>query len=145
MSKHSNESPFAASELRFIKYVAEFQPLAKIDEVPTGVRGIYALLKKVSQGGKPKYNVVYVGMARGAKGVKYRLRKHRDSETKGDLWTHFSVFAVWNNIPESEVAELEGLFRHIYRKDTRANAINVQKTFKKLKSRKVRKSLEAWV
>jgi hypothetical protein len=38
------------------------------------------------------------------------------------------------NITEAEVAELEGLFRHIYRKDTKANPLNEQRGFKKLKT-----------
>jgi hypothetical protein len=32
------------------------------------------------------------------------------------------------------VTELEGLFRHIYRKDTKANRLNEQKGFKKIKT-----------
>lgn len=36
-------------------------------------------------------------------------------------------------IRDEEVAELEGLFRHIYRKDSVANALNIQKGFKKAK------------
>jgi hypothetical protein len=44
------------------------------------------------------------------------------------------VFAVWPNVSDEQVAELEGLFRHIYRKDTRANKLAVQKSFKKLRS-----------
>jgi hypothetical protein len=74
-------------------------------------------------------------MARlGTRGVKARLRAHRRSKRKGSLWTHFSVFAVWPNISDEQVAELEGLFRHIYRKDTRANKLAVQKSFKKLRA-----------
>ena len=56
---------------------------------------------------------------------------------------HFSLFEVWDNITEAEVAELEGLFRHIYRKDVRANPLNVQKGFKKLQN-VGKKKLEDW-
>ena len=38
-----------------------------------------------------------------------------------------SVFAVHENISNGEIKELEGLFRHIYRFDTRANRLNVAK------------------
>jgi len=44
------------------------------------------------------------------------------------------LFEVWDNITEAEVEELEGLFRHIYRKDTGANPLNEQRGFKKLKA-----------
>jgi hypothetical protein len=74
-------------------------------------------------------------MAHGLKsGIAGRLRSHARSERKKELWTHFSVFEVWDNITETEVAELEGLFRHIYRKDTRANRVNRQRSFKKLRT-----------
>ena len=82
-------------------------------------------------------------MARGLKsGAHSRLNAHRRSERKKDKWTHFSLFEVWDNITEAEVAELEGLFRHIYRRDTRANPLNAQKGFKKLKM--VAEDLEDW-
>jgi hypothetical protein len=42
---------------------------------------------------------------------------------------YLSIFEVWDNITEQQVAELEGLFRHIYRNDSRANRLNVQRSF----------------
>ena len=50
---------------------------------------------------------------------------------------------VWDNIRDEEIIELEGLFRHFYRKDSRANQLNVQKSFKK--AMEVRKDLADWV
>jgi hypothetical protein len=136
------------SELRLVNRCAEYCDINEITHIPRNTRGIYVLYKKSrkpSQGGrekwKDKYDVVYIGMARGAKsGVHGRLASHRRLK-KGE-WTHFSVFEVWDNIREDEVVELEGLFRHIYRKDTRANPLNEHKAFKKLK--KVGKPLDKW-
>jgi hypothetical protein len=130
------------SELRYIRRFAEFQPRTEIKNIPAGTRGIYALLELRPK--LNKYDVIYIGMARGlGVGVKGRLRSHARSKRKGKLWTHFSVFEVWDNISETEVAELEGLFRHIYRKDTRANRVNRQRSFKKL--RRVRENqLRRW-
>jgi hypothetical protein len=51
---------------------------------------------------------------------------------KRELWTHFSAFEVWNNIRDDEMAELEGLFRHIYRRDRKSSHLNLQRGFKKL-------------
>ncbi len=74
-------------------------------------------------------------------GIRSRLRSHKKSETK--IWSHFSIFQVWDNVGENEVEELEGLFREIYRKDTKANRFNKQKKFKKLQA--VRKDdLDKW-
>lgn len=130
------------SELRLIKRCAEFCPRQEIRLVPRRTRGIYALLRH--KPGKDKYDVVYVGMAGGVKaGIGGRLRGHARSKRKGKLWTHFSFFEVWDNIRQDEVEELEGLFRHIYRKDTRANLLNRQRSFKKLKKVRV-KDLSAW-
>jgi hypothetical protein len=79
------------------------------------------------------FDVVYIGIAAGTKtaSVQGRLRTHL--RRKGDLWTHFSIYEVWDNIREDEIQELEVIFRHIYRLDTRANRLNKQRTFKKLK------------
>jgi hypothetical protein len=84
-------------------------------------------------------------MAGGEKkaGINGRLRSHL--KKKANQWTHFSAFEVWDNIREDEVRELEGIFRHIYRKDTRANRLNKQRSFKKLAKvgRKTKK--EKWM
>lgn len=88
-------------------------------------------------------DVVYVGMARGEdSGMKGRLMTHR--RNKEDLWTHFSVFHVWDNISTQEVEELEGLFRHIYRYDAQANQLNAQKQHKQLSAIR-RKTPDQWV
>jgi hypothetical protein len=122
-----------ASDLRFIKKWAEYQEKSEYVKLPRGTRGIYALLNRVMRSGAEKYDVVYIGMARGTSGVRGRLRSHERSKRKGKLWSHFSVFEVWDNITEDEIIELEGLFRHIYRKDTQANRVNRQRSFKKLR------------
>ena len=119
----------AVSELRLIKRCAEFLPKSELSRIPAYTRGIYALLKKQPDG---RFDVVYIGMAAGTKtaSIRGRLRVHRRKKDK--LWTHFSAFEVWDNIREEEIQELEGIFRHIYRKDTRANKLNTQRSFKKL-------------
>jgi hypothetical protein len=72
------------------------------------------------------------------------LRRHKRSKKKGDLGSHFSVYEVWDNITEAEISELEGLFRHIYRHDAKADRINVHRTFKKLAKVRKRKKPEEW-
>lgn len=118
--------------LRLIEHCAEFLPKKDIPKVPRRTRGIYVLLwNDLSALGKKKnYEVVYIGMSR--HGVKGRLEGHRQSLTKSKLWNYFSVYSVWPNITDEEIVELEGLFRAIYRKDSKANNIAVQKSFRKL-------------
>lgn len=117
------------SSLRLIKNSIEYCHKSEWPDVPIGARGIYVLYRYDHH--KDAYNVVYVGMAGGENvGVKYRLRSH--AKHKATQWTHFSVYKVWDNIREEEVRELEGLFRHIYRWDSRANRLNKQRSFKKL-------------
>lgn len=64
-------------------------------------------------------------------GIRGRLKRHRKKEA--NLWTHCSAYEVWDNITTNEVAELERPFRHIYRLDPKANRLNVQRGFKKIK------------
>jgi hypothetical protein len=117
------------SELRLIKSVLEYQPIENIHLVPIKTRGIYALYQEQEDG--KAYDLVYVGMARGKEsGIRGRLSKHR--KRKQDLWSHFSVYEVWDNVREDEVEELEGLFRHLFKHDSKANSLNIQKTYKKL-------------
>src|SRR5690349_10190103 len=67
-----------------------------------------------------RFDVVYVGLSRS--GVRARLRAH--ARVKSDLWTHFSLFEVFDNVRDEEIEELEGLLRQIYRMDSRANRLN---------------------
>ncbi|VWD57030.1 hypothetical protein BCO71171_06066 [Burkholderia contaminans] len=108
--------------------------------MPAYVRGIYVLYEKNEDGAM---DVVYIGMARGEQsGARGRLRKHLENPKK--VWSHFSVYQVWDNIPKEQIEELEGLFRHLYRKDSTANCFNVQKTYGPL-ARIKRKSAEDWI
>jgi len=121
------------SLMRLIKRSAEFQPKGEVRQIPRYLRGLYVLYKKHRKSGKEKYDVVYIGMT--TAGIKGRLQSHEKS--KGDLWSHFSIFEVWDNIRDDEIVELEGLFRHFYQKDTRANKLNMQKSFSKLNKMRV--------
>ncbi len=117
------------SELRLIKNSLEYLSKDELHKVPLHTRGIYALYKRRGRARAEShhYDFVYVGMGRGIVGVKSRLRTHM--RNKGNLWTHFSVFEVWENIRDEEIAELEGLFRHLYQYDTKANSLNRQKGY----------------
>ena len=42
-------------------------------------------------------------------GIKGRLRSHVRSKRKGDEWTHFSVFQVWDNVTDQEIAEARAI------------------------------------
>ena len=120
------------SPLRLIRRRLEYVPVEKILGLPPGLRGIYVLYRHVParRGARQRYEVVYVGMAKSGS-IRGRLRSHR--RTKRDLWSHCSIFEVWDNIRDEEVAELEGLFRHLYRHDSAASALNKQRSFKPMK------------
>ena len=118
------------AQMRFIKRCAEWIPKDERKYIPKNTRGIYVLFQKE---GADTYNVVYVGMARGEKtGMSSRIAQHAKSKRKGPHWSHFSIFEVHDNISVDEVEELEGLFRHLYRKDSNANVFNKQKRHHKL-------------
>lgn len=92
------------------------------------MRGIYVLYKQRPT--SRRFDVVYVGMAADGS-IRGRSRSHRTK--KKDLWTHCSVFEVWDNITSAQVKELEGIFRHIYRRDSRAAELNIQRSFGRMK------------
>lgn len=140
MALGRRSSTVPQSPLRLVRRSVEYVEQSAIREVPPKARGIYVLYKRRKRRrGTPRFEVVYIGMARG--NMRARLQLHR--RRKGDLWTHFSLFAVWDNIRDEEISELEGLFRHVYRHDARANPLNLQRGFKPL--RKVRdRTLSSW-
>ena len=119
----------AETPMRLIKRCAEYRPRSEINLVPAGTRGIYVLLKK-KRGRERRFDVVYVGMTR--RGIRARLSSHARAKT--DLWDHFSLFEVFENIRDQEIEEFEGLLRHLFRRDERANRLNTQRTYKKLSS-----------
>ena len=128
--------------LRFFKRCAEFLEQDKIAGLPRGLRGIYVLYnKQESKRRRHVYDLKYVGMS--SSGIAGRLRSHRRSKRKTGEWSHFSVFEVWDNVTNQEIAELEGLARHLYRFDPTANTLNIQRGYKRL--RKVRNNnVENW-
>jgi hypothetical protein len=118
--------PVAA--LNLIKRFDEHLPKDAKKHIAKNTRGIYALLKKAHNA----YNVIYIGMAGGDKsGIRGRLNAHSRSKRKKDAWDHFSIFEVHDNVSREVIQELEGLFRHIYRKDSRSQRFNRQKKFKR--------------
>jgi hypothetical protein len=120
------------SELRFVRRSAEFLDSSKVSQLKSGLRGIYVLYREQTKRRKKVYDVQYVGMATGRIGFKSRLRSHKKLK-KEKSWTHFSIFEVWDNVTNREVAELEGMARHIYRRDSTASTLNIQRGYKKLR------------
>lgn len=125
--------PTSFTPLRLIQRCREYVLEADVLRVPRNLRGIYVLYQQEKPRGNQKkdhYNVVYVGMARQG-GIRRRLRRHR--KKKRAKWTHFSIFEVWPNISDGEIAELEGLFRHLFRYDAVASSLNKQRGYKALR------------
>lgn len=125
-----NESP-----LRLVKAREEYLPIKDIGRLPSGLRGIYVLYKRKANRQDRAfefYDVVYVGMSKsgGSGHIKRRLGGHL--KRKNGLWTHVSIFEVWDNVRDDEILELEGLFRVIYRFDSRANKLNKQRDFSRM-------------
>ncbi len=118
------------SALRLIKRCAEYLEEDQVLKLPRGLRGIYVLYKRRRRKEGFSFDVVYVGMASQG-GIRSRLKSHR--RRKAGLWTHFSVFEVWENIRDDEVRELEGLFRHLYRDDAKASPLNLARGYKALR------------
>lgn len=131
------EKQVESSPLRLIQAKHEWIPIAEISNVPKGLRGIYVLYNTPEQEKRkalPRRNVVYIGMS--TTGIRSRLLKHAAHEAKKGQWDTCSVFAVWPNIRNEEIVELEGILRHIYRVDPDAQKLNTQGTYRALQKLK---------
>jgi hypothetical protein len=129
--------------LRFTRRSAEFLEIKDISKLKKRLRGIYVLYQASPKPnrGKRRYDVCYIGMATKG-GMKGRLQAHKRSKRKTGGWTHFSVFQVWDNITNQEIAELEGFSRHIYRRDS-ASTFNIQRGHRPLSSIE-NKNISGW-
>ena len=117
-----------------IQYCIERVPQEEVELIPAApkLRGIYALLSKKRNN---DYGVVYIGIS--TSNIRERLRSHKgDKKKKG--WTHFSIYKTWPNISNEQIKELEGLFLHIYSKDSRAQAFNELRSSRLLRNVKIR-------
>jgi hypothetical protein len=97
------------SDLRLIQRCSEFCPQDSINLVPPNTRGIYVLLKRIKTAAakQPKFDVVYIGMARSLKtGIRGRLISHK--KRVGDEWTYFSVFEVGPILARRKLRNLRG-------------------------------------
>lgn len=128
--------------LRFIRRSVEFLPIDKTSDLPRNLRGIYVLYQEQEKvGGRKIYDLRYIGMS--VTGIGGRLRSHKRAKRKKDQWSHFSVFEVWDNVTDAEISELEGLARHLYRFDSTASTLNIQRGYKRL--RQVRQNdVKSW-
>jgi hypothetical protein len=75
-------------------------------------------------------------------GIFRRIRSHANSPSQKSKWSHFSLFAVWENIRKDEIGELESIFRGISQKEDRANSLNKQRGNKEIKA--IRKAWKKW-
>jgi len=120
------------SRLRFVRRCAEFRDKSEISQLKRGLHGIYVLYKAQPSRKKKIYDVQYIGIATGRVGFRSRLTSHAKSKRKGKSWTHFSIFEVWGNVTNQEIRELEGIARHIYRRDPKAT-LNIQRGYERLR------------
>ena len=118
----------AEASLRLIKRGSEYIEKDKLRSIPRDVRGIYTLLNNVDA---EQYEILYIGMT--DRSIHRRIRKHSRSKSKQQKWTHFSFFEVHDNVRNEEIRELEGILRHIFRKDPNAMRLNMARGYKALK------------
>ena len=106
----------------------EFCPAEDIDLVPPGTKGIYVLYQSLNA---DLMELIYIGVGFGeCSGLHGRLKMHRDLQP--NVWTHFSVFQVWDNITKKQIKELAGFFRHVFRRGIYAKSVMETKEYKPL-------------
>ena len=119
------------ASLRLIKKCIEWREFInqEVEKIPHNTRGIYVLFEH-EEIEPDVYNVMYIGMS--ATGVRSRLQSHIKSRTKSTRCSRFSIFEVHDNVSEQEIEELEGIIRHMFRKDSHGNQLAKQVRFEKL-------------
>ena len=89
--------PAKASALRLIKKYAQWRKRSELKDVPQGLRGIYALHRKVERQkneGQKIMETTYIGMAARGEGIRGRLIRHDRNDKHWSKWDHFSILGV---------------------------------------------------
>lgn len=107
---------FQSASSPLVRNEMEFLPASEIMSVPANIKALFALFAYDSE--LKNYNVMYVGYASSEGENKIRALLKEQQRLNGRMWSHFSVYELWDYIQEKDDRAVEMLFNQIYRRDT---------------------------
>ena len=99
-----------------VRRAIEYRPSACILQVPPNMTALYVLYSY--NGASRHMNVRYVGYASGQRGNDARSMLRSQHTLNGSMWSHFSVYELWDHFQKDDAAAVEALFEHVYRDDS---------------------------
>jgi len=99
-----------------VKLEIEFQPSGSIMRVPPNLTALYVLYSHDSE--SRHMNVRYVGYANSQSGEDARSMLWQQHKLNGRMWSHFSVYELWDHFQKDDTRAVETLFDHVYRHDS---------------------------
>lgn len=103
-----------------VRYEMEYQPTSQIQLVPSGIK---ALIVLYSYNKEPEYfNVKYIGYADGKGFNTARAILSEQQQLNGRMWSHFSVYELWDHLQKNDDYAVNELFRQIYRRDSHSRS-----------------------
>lgn len=84
--------------------------------VPPNMKALYVLYSYIKE--SHQMNVRYVGYANGQDGKDARSMLWQQHSINGAIWSHFSVYELWDHFRKEDASVVEDLFNHVYRHDS---------------------------
>jgi len=98
----------------------EFQPSSRIMRLPPNMTALYVLYAYDSE--SRHMNVRYVGYASNQNGDDARSMLWQQHKLNGRMWSHFSVYELWDHFQKGDTRAVEALFDQVYRHDSHLKA-----------------------
>jgi len=94
----------------------EYRSSSCIMQVPPNMTALYVLYSNSSN--SRHMNVRYVGYASSQSGSDARSMLQQHYKLNARMWSHFSVYELWDYFQKDDAAAVKALFEHIYRHDS---------------------------
>jgi hypothetical protein len=98
-----------------VRYEMEFLPASEIMQIPGNIKALFALYAYDSE--LRNFNVMYIGYANNEGGNTIRSLLKEQERLNGRMWSHFSVYELWDYIQKDDQRAVDMLFKQIYRRD----------------------------
>jgi hypothetical protein len=99
-----------------VRHEIEYQPSRYIMQIPPNFTALYVLYAYDSE--TRHMNVRYVGYADKQSGDDVRDMLLQQQKLNGRMWSHFSVYELWDYFQKDDTKAVETLFEHVYRHDS---------------------------
>lgn len=99
-----------------VRHEIEYLPTRCVTQLPSNMTALYVLYSYDNE--SRHMNVCYVGYANHQNGDDARSMLQLQHRLNGRMWSHFSVYELWDHFQKDDAKAVDALFNHVYRRDS---------------------------